>query len=159
MVHTKSFTVMKEIIHTDFLENSMPLAFFCLLPFPMFTPGFTCPLKKDMVWIHPPEDFLMCPFTRCSSVTLHPFLLKPGKEVSESVLLRLSTSLGWRRNTHSISRNCCYLAFLSLWDKLVYFVLFASGRLLIMGIWRAFRTDTLPQMPCRDQSPVRTEDA
>lgn len=35
---------------------------------------------------------------------------------------------------NSISRNCCYLAFLSLWDKLVYFVLFASGRLLIMGI-------------------------
>lgn len=39
--------VMRESIGMDFLENSMPLAFFCLFPFPAFTPGFACSLEKD----------------------------------------------------------------------------------------------------------------
>lgn len=37
VLHTESSTVLRDIIHADFLENSMRLALFCLLPFPVCT--------------------------------------------------------------------------------------------------------------------------
>lgn len=37
VLHTESSTVLRDVIHADFLENSMRLALFCLLPFPVCT--------------------------------------------------------------------------------------------------------------------------